>query len=90
MKGIELVAVSSSNLRAIGYDKKSRVLRILFNDGDCAYDYLAVPPQLFNQLKKAESKGTFFAQHVLGKFSYTKINLEKERYENQQRSQQAS
>ena len=78
---MELVKVKSSNLDAVGYDESSSTLRILFHTG-VAYDYSGVPQELYNQLMEASSKGSFFQEHVVGKFKYTKVNLEKERTSN--------
>jgi KTSC domain len=75
---VDLLHVKSTNITSVGYDKKSRVLRILFREGSM-YDFEGVPPQLFNQLMAAESKGTFFQEFIKGQFSFTRVNLEKER-----------
>lgn len=75
---MELQKVKSTNIAAVGYDKESRMLRILFHTGT-AYDYQQVPATLYNQLIAASSKGEFFQEHVKEQFKYEKVNLEKER-----------
>ena len=74
---MELVKVESTNIASVGYDKESWTLRVLFLEGS-TYDYFEVPAELYNQLMKSESKGSFFQEHVVGKFKYTKVNLREE------------
>lgn len=89
---VELVKVASSNLAAVGYDKQAKVLRIQFVEGS-SYDYFAVPAKLYSALMKSESKGSFFQEHVVGKYRFEKVNLEKERIQmgknNQQKAAEA-
>jgi KTSC domain len=70
---MNLIQVKSSNLAAVGYDKESRTLRILFQEG-AMYDYYAVPSTIHDELMKSGSKGEFFQQHIIGKFKYAKVN----------------
>ena len=70
---MNLVKVKSSNLDAVGYDRKSRALRIVFLEG-AMYDYFNVPASLYRSLMESESKGSFFQQYVVGKFKYAKVN----------------
>jgi hypothetical protein len=67
-----MIEVESSNIRAIGYDRKSRTLRLRFLSGP-AYDYEPVPPSLHKLLIEAESKGTFFREEILPNFKATKV-----------------
>lgn len=57
------VPVESSNLSAVGYDPASQVLTVQFRNGS-EYRYRNVPPELHVGLMAAESKGSYFAQHV--------------------------
>ena len=68
-----MVKVKSSNLDAVGYDRKSGVLRILFREG-AMYDYHAVPQKIYNQLMEASSKGAFFQEHIVSQFKYSRVN----------------
>lgn len=73
-----LQAVNSSNLAAVGYDKATKTLRVLFQEGSM-YDYFAVPEKLYRELMKSDSKGHFFQEHVIGgMFKYEKVTSEKE------------
>jgi KTSC domain len=50
--------VQSSSIAAAGYDRAQEILRIRYVGGP-AYDYLAVPPNVFEDFLAAESKGRF-------------------------------
>jgi hypothetical protein len=67
-----MVAVESSNIKAIGYDKPTRKLRIQFKSG--LYEYVNVEKQLFDGFLEAESKGKFFQQHKPFLTQYVKIS----------------
>ena len=69
---IERVSVESSSLLTIGFAREARVLEIEFRSG-AAYRYLGVPPAVFEELKKAESKGRYFAQFIRGKYDFQRI-----------------
>ena len=69
---IERVAVESSSLLTIGFARETRVLEIEFRSG-ATYRYLGVPPAVFEELKKAESKGRYFAQFIRGKYDFQRI-----------------
>ncbi|MBI3241559.1 MAG: KTSC domain-containing protein [Chloroflexi bacterium] len=53
---MELVTVDSSMIHAVGYDQQKRILEIIFNSGG-TYQYFDVPPDVYEGLLKAESKG---------------------------------
>ena len=72
---IQMVEVQSSNIRAAGYDKETRVLRLRFHDGAALYDFENVPQRLYRGLMKAQSKGTFFKEQIKDKFNYTRIKV---------------
>lgn len=62
---IELKAVESSQIKAIGYDEKTRTLAVTFNYGAGAiYHYPDVAPEIAEAFVKAESIGKFFGQHI--------------------------
>lgn len=72
--GIEMVQVESSNITAIGYDRKTRTLRLKFHYGAATYDYSPVPSRLHKQLMASDSKGHFFQENIKDKFDYTRVN----------------
>ena len=65
-------AVESSAIRGIDYDAPSRTLLVIFIDGG-GYAYGEVPPALYADFLKAESKGRFFAEHVRGRYGYQEV-----------------
>lgn len=69
---VERVPVESSSLVSIGFVREARVLEIEFRSG-AIYRYLGVPPTVFEGMKKAESKGRYFAQSVRGKYQFQRL-----------------
>ena len=55
------VVVSSSSLRALGYDPEQQVLEVEFSSG-ALYRYEAVPPEVVQALLEADSLGRHFNQ----------------------------
>ncbi|QTF56872.1 KTSC domain-containing protein [Stutzerimonas frequens] len=55
------VVVSSSSLRALGYDPEQQVLEVEFSSG-ALYRYEAVPPEAVQALLEADSLGRHFNQ----------------------------
>lgn len=55
------VVVSSSSLRALGYDPEQQVLEVEFSSG-ALYRYEAVPPEAVQALLQADSLGRHFNQ----------------------------
>jgi hypothetical protein len=74
---VNLVKVDSTNLQAVGFDKQSKTMRILFNEG-AMYDYFGVPEKVHGSLMEADSLGSFFQQNIVGRYRFQKVNLEKE------------
>ena len=56
---MQLVTVESSMIHAVGYDKGKRILEVVFNTGR-TYQYSDVPPEVYEGLLNAESKGRYF------------------------------
>ena len=69
---VERVPVESSSLVSIAFDREARALEIEFRSG-ASYRYLAVPPAVFEELKKASSKGRYFAQFIRGKYEFQRL-----------------
>jgi hypothetical protein len=64
-----LFPVASSMIAAAGYDSKNRILIVLYNSGR-AYEYFQVPPEEFQGLMKADSKGKYMNSHILNVYPY--------------------
>ncbi len=66
---MQLDPVESSMLAAVGYDAHLQALVVLYNSGK-AYQYLEVPPDIFQGLLEASSKGRFMLDHVIDHYPY--------------------
>lgn len=64
---IERMKVDSSGIAAIGYDEKRQLLSLEFTSGTI-FHYYKVPPQVFEDLGSAPSRGRFYANHIRGRF----------------------
>ena len=67
-----LAVDSSKNISAIGYDENSNTLEIEFHSG-AVYQYFDVPPQVYQAIMQADSKGRYFAQHLKGYYRFVKV-----------------
>lgn len=66
---MQLETVESDVIHAIGYEDDLHILEIIFNNGGI-YQYRNVPREVFDQLKRAESKGSYFHDNIRGEFEY--------------------
>jgi len=57
---MDMQAVESSNIVAIGYDEEDRRLRVTFKNGGATYDYLNVEPETHAAVIGADSVGSAF------------------------------
>ncbi len=60
-----MIPVDSSAIRAIGYD--GRTLTVEFHNGR-TYDHPNVPDNVFDEFLNAWSKGTYYNQHIRGRY----------------------
>lgn len=70
--GIEMTAVQSSMMTAIGYDAQQKTLRIRFIQ-DADYDYSGVPPEIYQGFLSAESKGKYYHRYIKGKYPNKRV-----------------
>lgn len=68
---MELRAVESSNIAAIGYDEPKQTLRVQFKSG-ATYDYTGVPAAVHAGLLASETKGGYLARHIKPVYAATK------------------
>ncbi len=70
---MNMVPVSSSNLKSVGYDAASSTLRIAFlNSG--IYEYFGVPSSVHAGLMSANSHGSYFDTYIKkGPYRYRKV-----------------
>jgi len=64
---MKMTPVKSSNLTHVGYDSATRELAVTFTSGK-TYRYADVPDEVVARFMEAESKGSFFARNIKGKF----------------------
>jgi ABC-type transporter Mla maintaining outer membrane lipid asymmetry ATPase subunit MlaF len=62
----------SSVVAAVRYDEKTLKLRVIFQSG-AIYDYLNVPGNVYNEMKKASSKGEFLNKEIKPNYEFEKI-----------------
>jgi hypothetical protein len=64
---MEMIRVSSSAIRAIGYDATTRRMKITFTEGH-TYDFCGVPESVFKGLLHAGSKGGYYNDHIRDRY----------------------
>ena len=64
--------VSSSNIRAVGYDKTSETLEVEFLNGS-RYQYYGVPSDLHEKMMREPSKGRFLHSYIKNAFPYSRV-----------------
>ena len=69
---MQRVPVSSSAIKAIGYDPKPKVLEVMFLSGRI-YRYFHVPPERYDALRKAESVGAYLNREIKGRYDYERV-----------------
>lgn len=65
---MKMAPVKSSNVEEVGYDPEARILAVKFKSGG-VYHYSDVPPNLFEEMNKADSIGSFIARRVRVEFA---------------------
>jgi KTSC domain len=67
------ISVSSTSLSSVGYDVRSKILEIKFNNGS-TYKYFNVPEMIYEALMKADSHGKYFDSKVKkGGYRYERV-----------------
>lgn len=61
--------VDSSMIQAVGYDEHTCRLEAVFNNGR-TYCYEDVPPEEFQGLIEADSKGRYMRAHIIDMYPY--------------------
>lgn len=69
---MQLTTVESSMIYAVGYDSKARTLEVVFNTGG-VYQYYDVPPEEYEELMEAESKGSYMHECIIDVYPYAQI-----------------
>ena len=66
---IEMHALKSSNVAAIGYDQSAQELHVEFVKSGY-YVYFDVGEWVFNEFLIADSPGRYHHQNIMGRYSY--------------------
>lgn len=61
-----LIPVSSSSIRAVGYNGST--LAVLFHTSDTVYEHPGVPLSVFLGLMRAESMGAYYNRFIRGRY----------------------
>ena len=64
---LERQPVKSRILRSVGYDDKTKILEIEFQN-DLIYQFLNVPLKVYTDLIRSEEPGKYFSEKVRTKF----------------------
>ena len=62
----------STAFSVISYSKGDTVLRVQFRDSGAWYRYYNFEPAMWEQFKKADSKGGYFNKYIKGNYEYKK------------------
>ena len=68
-----MVAIRSSSLAQVAYDRHQSILRVQFRDGT-AYEYDGVPLTPYLDLLQADSKGAYFNRHIRNHYPAKRLN----------------
>jgi len=66
-------SVDSTTMRSVGYDARSRILEIEFDSG-AVYQYVGVPARIYEELRRAESKGRYFNNEIRDCYPYVEVS----------------
>ena len=71
---MDMKPVSSSNIDYVGYDPKTKTMRIRFKDGSL-YEYFDVPQHVADELHQPPngSSGQYFHANVKGIYRYVRL-----------------
>jgi len=62
-----MIPVNSKAISAIGYDPQTKIMKITFK-GTGTYDFCGVPQNVFDGLKNAISKGSYYNTHIRDRY----------------------
>jgi hypothetical protein len=65
---MRLTTVESSMIHAVGYDRKTRTLEVIFNSGR-TYCYENVPASEYKGLMDAKSKGQYMRSNIIDMYA---------------------
>ncbi|HNQ34101.1 MAG TPA: KTSC domain-containing protein [Methanoculleus sp.] len=65
-------AVESTNIKSVGYNEEDEILEVEFHSGG-VYNYVGVPPEVYEGLLAARSKGRYFGDFIRLRYPYEKV-----------------
>jgi KTSC domain len=71
-ESIEMLSACSSMASQVGYDEDREILQIEFNNG-AVYQYLAVEPEVWEDLQETDSIGSFYNREIKGYYPSVKV-----------------
>ena len=69
---MKMVAVESSTISSVGYDRATKVLRVVFDSG-AVWEYSGVPKKVYDELLAAGSKGGYMKDFIIDCYPDTRI-----------------
>lgn len=69
---MERTPVTSTDIRAIGYDADSQTLEIEFNSGG-VYQYSGVSSGEYDSILASDSKGKYFHAYIKNRYAFVKL-----------------
>lgn len=69
---MDRTAVSSSNIKSVGFDPSNNIVEIEFSDGSI-YQYFDVPEATYQSLVGAPSVGKYFHQEIRGTYRFARL-----------------
>ena len=69
---MQLTTVESSMIYAVGYDPDTQTLEVVFNRTG-VYRYYDVPPEEYEELMAAESKGRYMLDCIIDVYPWSQI-----------------
>lgn len=67
------VDLTSSAIRKVIYNKKTKTLEVIFVKGT-VYDYASVEKSVFFDLLNSESQGAFFVKNIRNNYEFVKLS----------------
>jgi len=72
VQGLERIPVDSSNIGSVGYDEDEEMLEVEFLNGTI-YEYEGVPREVYEELMRASSHGSYFYWSIRMEYPYRRI-----------------
>ena len=63
----------STLIKSTEYDAATNTLSVWFVTSGQRYDYQDVPPETYDAMRRAFSKGRFFNQHIRNRFRFNLV-----------------